>query len=148
MHDDGCIYVYMLDIVYVWLKRDSSFPAYSWPSACIYPLSWDTSATVFCLVFGALLRTSAFSDTFGDLLYLRYYEVPPYSLPYTLSEAHVTAWVFSIRHIRYQAYTHIYNRHHALHSSFLTWSLITWHIAIPPVALKISRRPLADGLLQ
>ena len=28
------------------------------------------------------------SDTFGDLL--RYYEIPPYSLPYTLSEAHVT----------------------------------------------------------
>ena len=33
--------------------------------------------------------TSAPSDTFGNLL--RYYEVPPYSLPYTLSEAHVTA---------------------------------------------------------
>ena len=42
----------------------------------------------FAYSFGAFLRTSAPSDTFGNLL--RYYEVPPYSLPYTLSEAHVT----------------------------------------------------------
>ena len=28
------------------------------------------------------------SDAFRNLL--RYYEVPPYSLPYTLSEAHIT----------------------------------------------------------
>ena len=32
--------VCMLDIVCVYLmKRDSSLPAYSWPSACIYPSS-------------------------------------------------------------------------------------------------------------
>ena len=49
----------------------------------------------------------------------------------------------SIRHIRYQAYIHTYNRHYTLHSSFLTWSLITWHITIPPVALKTSRRPVS-----
>ena len=42
----------------------------------------------FAQSFGAFLRTSAPSDTFGNLL--RYYEVPPYSLPFTLSEAHVT----------------------------------------------------------
>ena len=45
-----CIYVclvsYMSDF-----KRDSSLPACSWPSACIYPSSCDTNATAFCLVF-------------------------------------------------------------------------------------------------
>ena len=57
------------------------------------------------------------------------------------------AWVslVSIRYMRYQAYMHIYihtyNHHYTLHSSFLTWSLITWHTAIPPVALETSRRP-------
>ena len=83
-----CMYVCLISYMSDSKERDSSLPANSWPSACIYPSSCDTNTTAFCLVFRCFLRTSAPSDTFGNLL--RYYEVPPYSLLYTLSEAHVT----------------------------------------------------------